>query len=89
VALSLAKDLNLDVPSFCLRRINGKSALVITSFDRLQGARIPLVSAMTMLGSLDNEQRSYTAFHIKLPFLELDYTASAKCRSRHFAPLNG
>jgi hypothetical protein len=22
----------------------------------------------------------YTAFHIKLPFLELDYTASAKCR---------
>ncbi|MDR1542184.1 MAG: hypothetical protein LBU32_30245 [Clostridiales bacterium] len=21
----------------------------------------------------------YTAFHIKLPFLELDYTASAKC----------
>jgi hypothetical protein len=31
----------------------------------------------------------YTAFHIKLPFLELDYTASAKCRDRHFAPLNG
>jgi hypothetical protein len=23
---------------------------------------------------------SYTAFHIKLPFLVLDYTASAKCR---------
>jgi AbrB family looped-hinge helix DNA binding protein len=32
---------------------------------------------------------SYTAFHIKLPFLELDYTASAKCRNQHFAPLNG
>jgi hypothetical protein len=31
----------------------------------------------------------YTAFHIKLSFLELDYTASAKCRDRHFAPLNG
>jgi hypothetical protein len=27
---------------------------------------------------------NYTAFHIKLPFLELDYTASAKCRFRHF-----
>jgi hypothetical protein len=23
----------------------------------------------------------YTAFHIKLPFLELDYTASAKCQN--------
>jgi hypothetical protein len=22
----------------------------------------------------------YTAFHVELPFLELDYTASAKCR---------
>jgi hypothetical protein len=32
---------------------------------------------------------NYTAFYIKLPFLELDYTASAKCRSRHLAPLNG
>jgi hypothetical protein len=31
----------------------------------------------------------YTAFHIKLPFLELDYTASAKCRYRHFALFNG
>jgi hypothetical protein len=35
------------------------------------------------------EEVCYTAFHIKLPFLELDYTASAKCRYRHFAPLNG
>jgi hypothetical protein len=31
----------------------------------------------------------YAAFHIKLPFLALDYTASAKCRFRHFAPFNG
>jgi hypothetical protein len=31
----------------------------------------------------------YTAFHIKLTFFELDYTASAKCRFRHFAPFNG
>ncbi|MDR1537561.1 MAG: hypothetical protein LBU32_06120, partial [Clostridiales bacterium] len=28
-------------------------------------------------------------FRTKLPFLELDYTAIAKCRYDHFAPLNG
>jgi hypothetical protein len=31
----------------------------------------------------------YTDFHSELPFLELDYIASAKCRYLHFAPLNG
>jgi hypothetical protein len=31
----------------------------------------------------------YTDFHRKKPFLELDYTARAKCRFRRFAPFDG
>ncbi|MDR1542301.1 MAG: type II toxin-antitoxin system HipA family toxin [Clostridiales bacterium] len=59
VALSIAKDFSLNVPSFHLKKIEGKSVLMVKRFDRLKGARIPFVSAMTMLGSLDNEERSY------------------------------
>jgi hypothetical protein len=53
---------------------------------------MPMLAGDTALQAIRRENSktiSYTAFHIKLPFLELDYTASAKCRYWHFAPFNG
>ncbi len=59
VALTLAKDAGINVPSWRLENILGKSVLIIKRFDRLNGLRIPFLSAMGMLGAQDNEQHSY------------------------------
>jgi serine/threonine-protein kinase HipA len=59
VALSPAKDLKLNVPPFSLQKVKGRSVLIVKRFDRLKAARIPFVLAMAMLGSLDDEERSY------------------------------
>ncbi len=59
VALTLAKDAGINVPSWGLENILEKPVLVIKRFDRLSGQRIPFISAMGMLGAQDNEQHSY------------------------------
>ena len=59
VALTLAKSAGINVPSWGLENILEKSVLVIKRFDRLNGQRIPFLSAMGMLGAQDNEQHSY------------------------------
>ena len=59
VALSLAKDAGIKVPSWRLENIFGKAVLIINRFDRYKGERIPFLSAMSMLGAADNEQHSY------------------------------
>jgi len=59
VALTLAKNACIKVPSWRLETILEKPVLIIKRFDRDKGHRIPFLSAMSMLGAQDNEQHSY------------------------------
>lgn len=59
VALSLADKAGIQVPNFRLEKIAGKDVLVLERFDRVGAARIPFLSAMSMIDAQDNEVRSY------------------------------
>ncbi len=59
VALTLAKKAGIPVPAARVEDIAGKPVLLLRRFDRDGARRIPFLSAMSMLGSKDNETRSY------------------------------
>jgi serine/threonine-protein kinase HipA len=59
VALSLAQKSGIPVPQSRVENIAGKSVLLLRRFDRDGERRIPFLSAMSMLGSKDNETRTY------------------------------
>ena len=60
VALGLAQKAGIAVPIGRIENIGGKPVLLVRRFDLWYGARrIPFLSAMSMLGSKDNETRSY------------------------------
>lgn len=59
VALELAKQAGITVPTWKLKNIFGKPILIIKRFDRKSEQRIPFLSAMSMIGAKDNEQHSY------------------------------
>jgi len=59
VALSLARKSGIAVPSARVERVGRKPVLLLRRFDREGTRRIPFLSAMSMLGSTDNETRSY------------------------------
>ena len=60
VALALAESAAIQVPLWRLETVLGKPVLIIKRFDRgAHGERIPFLSAMSMLGAEDSEQRSY------------------------------
>ncbi len=60
VALTLAASAGIVVPEWRIEPVgNNKAALVLRRFDRKDGARIPFLSAMSMLGAADNEPHSY------------------------------
>jgi serine/threonine-protein kinase HipA len=59
VALTLAKKAGIPVPVARVENIAGKPVLLLRRFDRAGERRIPFLSAMSMLGSKDNETRSY------------------------------
>jgi serine/threonine-protein kinase HipA len=59
VALSLAQKSGIPVPAGRVEDIGGKPVLLSRRFDRDGARRIPFLSAMSMLGSSDNETRSY------------------------------
>jgi serine/threonine-protein kinase HipA len=59
VTLSLAEMAGLNVNQWRLEQILDKLVLIIRRFDREAQARIPFLSAMSMLGAKDNEQHSY------------------------------
>ena len=59
VALSLAEKSGIPVPAARVENIAGKPVLLLRRFDRDGERRIPFLSAMSMLGSKDNETRSY------------------------------
>ena len=59
VALTLAKKAGINVAVWRIETINNKSVLLLRRFDRNGAVRIPFLSAMSLLGSKDNETRSY------------------------------
>jgi len=62
VALTLAKKAGIAVPAARIEVISKKPVLLLRRFDRDGARRIPFLSAMSMLGSKDNESRSYLEF---------------------------
>ncbi|MFV1996936.1 MAG: type II toxin-antitoxin system HipA family toxin [Acidiferrobacterales bacterium] len=62
VALRLAAKAGIPVPDWRIEHVANKPVLLLRRFDRVQGQRIPFLSAMSMLGASDNESRSYLEF---------------------------
>jgi len=62
IALTLAKKSGIPVSEWRLEHVLNKPVLLLRRFDRVQGQRIPFLSAMSMLGARDNESRSYLEF---------------------------
>ncbi len=62
VALRLAAKAGIPVPDWRIESVVNKPVLLLRRFDRVQGQRIPFLSAMSMLGASDNESRSYLEF---------------------------
>ena len=59
VALTLAQKAGIAVPATRIETVANKPVLLLRRFDRDGKRRIPFLSAMSMLGSKDNETRSY------------------------------
>jgi serine/threonine-protein kinase HipA len=59
VALRLASRAGIQVPEYRVEMVAEKPTLILRRFDRDGGSRIPFLSAMSMLGAIDREQRSY------------------------------
>jgi serine/threonine-protein kinase HipA len=59
VALTLARKAGIAVPAGRVETVANKPVLLLRRFDRDGARRIPFLSAMSMLGSRDNETRSY------------------------------
>jgi serine/threonine-protein kinase HipA len=55
----LAGKAGINVPPCQLLQVNRRSVLVVSRFDRKGQVRIPFLSAMSMLGAVDGETRSY------------------------------
>ena len=62
VALRLAEKSGIPVPAWRIERVLNKPVLLLRRFDRVQGSRIPFLSAMSMLGASENETGSYLDF---------------------------
>ncbi len=59
VALTLASNAGITVPSWQLETVTTKPTLIIRRFDREGKQRIPFLSAMSMMGAKDGDQHSY------------------------------
>ena len=62
VALRLAAKAGIPVPVWRIEYVLSKPVLLLRRFDRVQDQRIPFLSALNMLGTSDNELRSYLEF---------------------------
>lgn len=59
VALQLARKAGLSVADSRIETVDHKRVILLRRFDRNQNRRIPLLSAMSMLGAKDNDTHSY------------------------------
>lgn len=64
VALSLARAAGIDVAECRVIRPAEKAVLLLRRFDRNQGRRVPLLSAMSMLGASDNDPEPHSYLEI-------------------------
>src|SRR6185369_1261022 len=62
LALTLAAKAGISTPEWRLETVAERPVLLLRRFDRAEGARVPFLSAMSMLGAKDNETRSYLEF---------------------------
>jgi len=58
-ALALAGNAGIETARWRLDKITDKDVLILARFDRVGHVRIPYLSAMSMLGAVDNETHSY------------------------------
>ncbi|HEV7692224.1 MAG TPA: type II toxin-antitoxin system HipA family toxin [Hyphomonadaceae bacterium] len=59
IALTLAKKAGIETPDFELLRVMQKPVLLSRRFDRAPEARIPFLSALSMMGLVDGQRASY------------------------------
>ncbi|MEX1032884.1 MAG: type II toxin-antitoxin system HipA family toxin [Cellvibrionaceae bacterium] len=59
IALRLAERAGIETPEHQLVQVAGKAVLLSRRFDRVNGWRVPFLSAMSMTGSKDGERGSY------------------------------
>ena len=59
VALTLAEKAGIKTAGWRLETIMDKPVLILRRFDRVEGHRVPFLSAMSMLGAKDNDPHSY------------------------------
>ena len=59
VALSLARRAGIEVPRSTTRIAADRPVLLLERYDRREGARVPFLSAMSMLSAEDQETRCY------------------------------
>jgi serine/threonine-protein kinase HipA len=59
VAMNLAQMAGMDVASWTVERVKGRTVLLMQRFDRAGEVRIPFLSAMSLLEAVDGEHRSY------------------------------
>ena len=59
IALDLAKASGIRTPKHNLLEVGGRAVLLSRRFDRQDGARIPFLSALSMMGLKDGERGSY------------------------------
>lgn len=59
VALTLARQAGIPVPSFRLENVANHPVLLLGRFDRADGQRTPFLSGMAALGASDHQTRSY------------------------------
>jgi serine/threonine-protein kinase HipA len=60
LAMTLAQRAGLNVAEARIEMVSGRPVSVIKRFDRVGDARIPFISAMTMLGVEDGDEAAYT-----------------------------
>ena len=58
-ALDLAETCGLPTPSRRLVDVAGRQVLLLRRFDRDAGSRVPYISAMTLVGGRDGQERDY------------------------------
>ena len=54
--MTLAAQAGIVVPYFRMEKIAGRAVLILDRFDRNGAARIPFLSAMSMIGAGDNDR---------------------------------
>jgi serine/threonine-protein kinase HipA len=62
LSLKLAAKAGIEVPVWRIETVRKRPVLLLRRFDRAASRRIPFLSAMSMLGAKDNEERSYLEF---------------------------